>query len=103
MSNTQVAATILQQLGGGRFAVMTGAREFLAGENSLMFRLPQNASRRVRKVRITLDASDTYTMEFIGRMPGHRDLLCVLKTVPGVYCDQLQSIFTAETGLYTKL
>jgi hypothetical protein len=35
MSNLTVANTILEQLGGGRFIAMTGAKSFVGGEDSL--------------------------------------------------------------------
>lgn len=51
-------------------------------------------------LRITLNASDTYTMEFLKMSKGE------VKTAAehnGVYNDMLQDIFTRETGLYTSL
>ena len=35
----QVAQTILQQLGGNKFVVMTGSKNFIAGENFLRMNL----------------------------------------------------------------
>lgn len=36
----QVANTILMQLGGRRFSMMTGAKQFVAIERRLLFALP---------------------------------------------------------------
>ncbi|MGI9949502.1 hypothetical protein [Vibrio hyugaensis] len=36
----RIANTILAQLGGNRFIVMTGAKQFVAIEQGLMFTLP---------------------------------------------------------------
>ena len=40
--STTIATTILQQLGGSRFIAMTGAKNLVAEENALIFRLPEN-------------------------------------------------------------
>jgi hypothetical protein len=97
MSNLQTATTILSQLGGRRFIAMTGAKNFVGDASTLMFSVPAG---KVNKVRVTLDASDTYTVEFykvrgvdVAKRASHS----------GVYFDQLRAIFEAETGLRTSL
>lgn len=95
----QIAGTIKQQLGGGRFAVMTGAKNFSYSEDgSLNFHIPR--TKNIRAVKVTLDADDTYTMTF---MSIHKYNVKTVAEVSGVYCDQLQSVFTEKTGLYTRL
>lgn len=42
-TDTTVAAAIIETLGGNRFAVMTGAKNFVAGPNVVTFRLPGGA------------------------------------------------------------
>lgn len=94
MEPTNVARTILEQLGGNRFLVMTGAHSLAAGAAALSFKLK---TPKIKSVRVTLNASDTYTMEFFSRT-------CrVVSSFSDVYCDRLQAIFTQETGLYTSL
>ena len=79
-----VATTILEQLGGRRFAAMTGAKHFMSVEGGLQFGLPARFARNgYNKVSVTLRADDT--------------------AVEGVYCDQLQDVFRRETGLETTL
>lgn len=96
----QVAKTILAQLGGNRFIAMTGARDFVGGENRLSFSLPRGAKGGINKVLITLDANDTYTIDFFK----YRNLdLKPIGKETNVYCDMLQSIFETHTGLYTRL
>jgi hypothetical protein len=100
-----VAATILQQLGAHRFIKMAGARDFLGSENSLMFGLPRGfAKDGINKVRVTLDPSDTYTVEFmkICKRKGIPEVKTIKKT-EGIYCDMLQEVFTRYTGLDTSL
>jgi hypothetical protein len=95
------AHTILQQLGGSRFIAMTGARSFVGSQTGLTFKLPARFARGgINVVRIALDPSDTYTVEF-GKLWGldYR----TIKTLDGVYAEDLQDIFTDATGLDTHL
>jgi len=96
----QVAQTILSQLGGNRFIAMTGCSNFLSDTNSLSFKLPRG---KATHCTITLDASDTYTVEFVKcnmRAAVYRQ---VVAETSGVYADQLTELFTRATGLYTSL
>lgn len=96
----QVAQTISEQIGGGRFQRMTGARDFVGGENFLMFRLPRGSAKNgINKVRITLDPCDTYTVEFF-KVSGVN--VTLIHSVDDVYCDMLEDVFTMHTGLYTR-
>jgi len=96
-----IAQTILKQLGAGKFLVMTGAKNLLDHGNALSMRLPGNMCKhRINYLKIVLDPSDTYTMEF-GRVWGTQ--YKVIETVKDVYCDMLQNIFTEKTGMETSL
>ena len=100
MSNV-VANTILNQIGGRRFIMMTGAKDFVASEYGITFRLPaRSAKQGINKVRIVLLADDTYEMQFIkyANMMDKR-----IATSSGVYCDMLEDVFEANTGLYTSM
>jgi hypothetical protein len=92
-----IARTILEQLGGGRFVAMTGARAFVSTGKGLRFRLP---CRKANVVEITLTPSDEYDMRF-WLLRG--DNVKEVKRFEGVYFDQLQDLFTEATGLYTHL
>ncbi len=99
MSNREVAATILSQLGGNRFVAMTGSSSFVYGDNMLNFRVGSNP-KRVKAVRITLEPSDTYKVEFLVM----RNLkMITLSEASGVYCDNLREVFENHTGLLTSL
>jgi len=108
MSREQIIAqTILEQLGGNRFIVMTGAKNFLRDDRdglvSLSFNIGRNSSR-ANKVKITLETSDTYTVRFSrfsrkGMSYEDKELLLVTD----VYADTLREVFTDFTGLYTSL
>ena len=97
---SDVAQIIYQQLGANRFAAMTGSKNFVAGDDYLMFSIPKNASP-FNKVRITLTPNDTYNMEFlkVGRLGD----VSKTKVYEDVYADQLQELFRGLTGMETSL
>lgn len=96
-----VAETILSQLGGRRFAVMTGAKQFVGGDRLLQFGLPARAAKAgINKVRVTLDPSDTYSLAFY-KVRG-MDVQPVDER-SGVYADDLRRVFRDVTGLDTHL
>lgn len=105
------AKTILEQLGGNKFIVMTGAKNFLYADVTesnpvfwLRMDLPKNAGK-VNRLKVYLNADDTYTMEFYSqRMTKEFDVkISNSQKFEGVYSDMLQSIFTKVTGMYTSL
>lgn len=96
----EIANTIRQQLGGNRFATMTGAKDFVGGSNFLQFSIGRGAKNRANKVRVTLEATDTYTIEFF------RVVSCNVRNVGearNVYASGLQAVFRAATGFDTHL
>jgi hypothetical protein len=100
-TNLEPARTILQQLGGSKFIAMTGAKHFLAGANTLSFRLPPHfAKRRINHVRVVLDENDTYSV-FFGEAHGTR--YTIVNEHQMVYADNLRTLFTEQTGLDTSL
>jgi hypothetical protein len=103
-ASNQVAETILRQMGGlRRLMAMTGAKNFISfkaesesphgrGLGGVSFQFPQG-----KVVRITLDPSDTYTVEFGTIRGGYK------KSHEGIYAGQLKDLFERETGLYLSL
>lgn len=109
------AQIILEQLGGSKFIAMTGAKNFVDYGNTLRMTLPRNGSK-ANRLYITLDPDDTYTMQFFKYTPGglrvnHKkgtaDFVesksVDVAVYTGVYCDQLQELFTEVTKMYTRL
>ena len=96
----QVAQTILTQLGGNKFVVMTGSKNFLAGENYLNMKLTRNKAK-AQWLKITLNGKDLYDMNFYTADKECNKTTKVL--FEDVYFDQLQTLFTRATGLYTSL
>ena len=106
-----VAQTILDQLGGNKFIVMTGSKNFTSDGNTLRMKLAKNRSK-ANNLKITLNAMDTYDMEFIQYIPykfnfqtgeSRDEKISTVAKFDGVYCDQFQDLFTQATGLYTRL
>lgn len=103
-----IANTILEQLGGARFIVMTGSKDFVGDKNSLTMKLARNASK-ANMLKITLTSMDDYTVEFYRYSAGHftksyewkEAKRTTIRQFTGIYCDQLQELFTEVTGLYT--
>ena len=100
--STQIAKTIISQLGGNKFVVMTGARNFVATENGVRFRIPGKgfAKNSINHIQIELQANDTYKMCF-DRIHGMK--MTTVEIVSDVYCDMLCDVFESVTGLRTSL
>lgn len=99
---TPVGEIIINQLGGHRFRVMTGAKRFVASNDGISFRINGKTpeDRRVNLIWIKRDPSDTYTVEAWYFMRGTATLI---DSVSGVYADAMQRVFTKLTGLDTHL
>lgn len=105
MDNIEVAATILNQLGGKRFTAMTGAKQMFAIEKGLQFKIGKN-NAKANRVRIVLNSMDTYDMYFERVTTNRTTFETTVKINAeslGCYDDMLQSQFTAITGLDTHL
>ena len=72
-----IAKTILQQIGGKRFATMTGSRNFIDMGNGLRMSLARNKTS-ANRLDIIYDVHE------------------------GIYFDMLEEMFTMVTGLYTR-
>lgn len=100
-----IAQTILQQIGGKRFVVMTGSKKFLDMGNGLRMNLSRNKTQ-ANRLEICLDReTDTYTMRFYKQsMTKHFEVkIKEIASCDTVYCDMLEEMFTSVTGLYTRL
>ncbi len=94
--NKEIAKTIIEQLGGAQFVMLTGAKRFVAAERAVLFSIGSNP-KHVSRVRVVLEANDTYTLYF------YNSKLDVVALERDVYCDKLQDIFEQETELYVTL
>lgn len=95
-----IAETIRRQLGQKALA-MLGARDLLATERGLKFKIGKN-SRGITHIVITLADDDTYTVTFWKITKGGLNAKAVIET-EGVYADNLHHVIEIATGLYTSL
>jgi hypothetical protein len=100
MSDNIVAQTILAQLGGARFIMMTGARNFVSGDNQLTFHFPMN--NNINCAAIKLNPRDFYDVTFYKYSKKTLELK-EIKKVKDVDAENLREIFTSATGLLTSL
>ena len=103
----EVATTILQQLGGSKFVLMTGARHLgfgnERGQDYLSITLPTKAKEHPNKVRIFYDAGlDLYNMEFL-RVNYRTHEVKFIDNAEGVDVEQMRYTFERLTGLYLSL
>jgi len=93
----ETCQTIIDQLGGRRFVMLTGAKLYRDG-SSLIAKV-----RGGKFVRIDLDeGADLYNVTGykVKRAPSFEKI--VTHTYEGVFCDQLQDLFCEITGLFTS-
>lgn len=112
----QVGQDIVRQLGGRRFMLMTGVKQFnLEGDGSISFDLGSNGSES-NYVRVEYNYNkDLYNLVFIKRtrkkdkelsMPGFPIWdykFNELKRYDSIYNDQLRELFEDFTGMYLTL
>jgi len=104
MTDMTVAKTILQQLGGKVFTMMTGAKNFTGDKTTLTFSLPGAGGftkQGINRVAVALTPLDTYTVTFYRLRKGNPLKVVAERTM--VYCDQLRAVFTEVTGLEVSL
>lgn len=101
MSNQVVAQEILRQMGGiRRISIMTGAKNFVASENCITFKIGKGAKNKITNIKIELNAMDLYDVTFF-RIWGTK--ITTVKKVDGIYNDMLKETFENETGFYLSL
>lgn len=101
---SRVSETIYEQMGARKFAIMTGAKNFLDLGNGLSFQIPGGggvAKDGINNITITLKPDDFYNMKFYRRRG--KVLKLVEERGGPITWDMLQSIFTEVTGLATSL
>lgn len=104
--DSDIANTILAQLGGSRFTAMTGAKSFSVDRRCLIFKLPLTAGfvrDGISAVRITLEDSDLYTLSFYRQAPAPAFEVTLVHEAHGVDAEQLATVFEDTTGLRTSL
>ena len=104
------AYTILMQLGGNKFLVMTGAEKLMAAGRTdsnpnpwLRMNLKRNKAQ-VNRLKITLMPTDTYKVEFYRQvLVDWEPKISHQQTFEMVYGEDLPGLFTSVTGYDTHL
>lgn len=100
-TDKSIAIEILRQLGGKRFIAMTGAKNFWCDNNTMGFKLSGTMTKnRINWIKITLNAMDTYDIEFISIWG---DKMKTIEKLEGIYNDGLQDVISDRTGLALSL
>ena len=95
----KTAQTIINQLGGNKFIVMTGAKNFVAGDSMLMFSIGRGAKSGINKIKIQLNNNDLYNVFFFNTKKAEY----TVSNFENVYTEDLTPLFTIETGFRTSL
>ena len=96
-----VSDTILKQLGGAaRLQAMIGVKQFTGNKDNLVVKWTARSKNGANCVRVTLEPSDTYKVEFLS-LRGTK--ITPKGTTEGLYADDLIRHFERETGLLLSL
>ena len=93
-----IGQTIFHQMGGSRFAMITGAHNFVDIKNGIRMTLRKNKAN-AKWLQITLNGKDLYDMEFISL---RKDVTKVVAEYNDVYYDMVNDVFESVTGYITK-
>ena len=97
-----VGKTIFNQLGGNKFAIMTGAR-ISTGTSGLVAVLPRKANgKKVNHVEVVLNEQDLYTVRFnnFKKSACHVEPVLVCENV---CAENLVELFETNTGYTVRL
>jgi len=102
-----IANTIFEQLGGNKFAFITGAKRFVGHSDGLGFHLPNRlAADGINYIFIQLTGKDLYNIEFARITTKRKTGGVAYVTVTArhdVYCDGLHETLRDVTGLATRM
>ncbi len=88
-----IAKTILEQIGGRRFAAMTGSKDFTDMGNGLRMSLARNKTSANRLDIIYDGGADLYNMRFYRKTFSKKTFESRTKDIEtheGIYCDMLE-------------
>ena len=91
-----IAKTIMEQIGGRRFAAMTGSKDFIDMGNGLRMSLARNKTSANRLDIIYDGGADLYNMRFYRKTFSKKTFECRTK-------DIVENIKSLDPLLYSKL
>lgn len=100
-TDMSVATEIARQIGSRAFMMMGTKGDKFGDKDALVFKV--RGSKRVNKIRVRLDPSDTYTVTFWKLGPAPYFEVDVVEEMEGVYFDMLHDVISRVTGLTLRL
>lgn len=92
MSDLTVAQTILEQLGGREFVLLTGSRSFVGGDNFLSFALSPNKSRTLAPYTEKSDPNGYHAL-YVSSAPSEASFAAR---------DKMREVITAAVGEHLR-
>lgn len=93
---------VLDQLGNNKFAVMTGAYDFVGSVKNKTLTFKFKGARKVNMCHIMLNEKDLYDVIFYKFIKSTGELKEVYD-ISDVYAEDLRGTFEQYTGLFTRL
>jgi hypothetical protein len=101
----EIANTIIDQLGGNKFLVMTGAKNLVNTPKGVYFKIPgvkpAGAKKQITHIQIYLNDADLYDMSFLNVRGSNTPFL--VRSMRGLFASELAEAFSRVTGLATSL
>jgi hypothetical protein len=101
--NRYIAETIIEQLGGGRFITMTGAKDLTILDRGVQLKINgrhPELGKKVNRVIVKLNFLDLYDVDYLYVREGK---VTTIAKAEGIYNDMLMDSFEQNTGLYVTL
>ena len=97
--NQAIAQTIIDQIGGDRFAFMTGSKNFMSIDSGLQFSIGRNVLK-CNRITIILNGRDLYDVTYYSI----RGVSVKIKhSESDIYAENLRQSIENATELYTSL
>lgn len=100
--NKEVAKTIIDQLGGPMFIMMTGSKNFVAIDDGVQFTVGSGAEYGVNKMRIVLTPEDAYDISAMS-VDNVADVVEEKCAISRIHHDQLKDAFYSCTGFVCSM
>lgn len=98
----EIAQTIINQLGGKEFVVLTGSNGFIIHESGVSFRVGANP-KKISHCTITLNSGDLYNLIFYSTQYSENGQSLKNETeLTDIFCEDLKDVFESKTGLYVS-
>lgn len=93
---------ILDQLGGRKFTMMTGARLMHEGDNKLVAKI--KGSRKCNHLEVSLNSMDLYDIRFC-KIGTQKTMFAIKndRTFNNIHCEDMKGLIEEQTELFLSL